>query len=147
MSYASWSFNKLVPSGPLWIQPWVCRLIVTVQKVLGTGNDIIWVVYLPLDTEDHCRLHPTTVAQRRVWNPTGQQIPCQTCIPAVACVRSGQRGAAPHSRAMGSFLCKVARLLSWIAAITVFMTGRSCNKKILWSQLYSKSTCWVWDSW
>ena len=42
--------NKSVSSEPLWIQS-SSLLIATVQKVFVTGNDIIWVVFLPLDTK------------------------------------------------------------------------------------------------
>ena len=41
--------NKLASFEPLWIV--LSLLTGTVQKVLVTGNGIIWVVFLPLDTK------------------------------------------------------------------------------------------------
>ena len=48
--YASWSVEQI---GIFWtaVDSVLSLLIATVQKVLVTGNDIIWVVLLPLDTK------------------------------------------------------------------------------------------------
>ena len=46
--YASWSVEQIGKQMYI-LNRYGSLLIATVQKVLMTGNDIIWVVFLPLD--------------------------------------------------------------------------------------------------
>ena len=48
--YTAWSVEQI---GTFWTAVYsaLSLLIATVQKVLVTGNDIIWVVFLDLDTK------------------------------------------------------------------------------------------------
>ena len=48
--YAYWSVEQI---GIFWtaLDSFLSLLIATIQKVFVTGNDVIWVVLLPLDTK------------------------------------------------------------------------------------------------
>ena len=79
--------------------------------MLVTGDDIIWVVFLRLDTKiiaAPIQLH--TVAQMKSMEPyrSAYSLPDMQYIPAVPCARSGQRGVVTHPRVMDLFRCKVA---------------------------------------